>query len=225
MITPRLQGIIDYISKPTVADIGTDHAYIPIHLVRNNICTKVIATDIRKGPVEAARRHIKKYNQNIEVRLGGGLDPVCSGEAEQIIIAGMGGEMICKIISENFEKARAAQLVLQPMNAQYELRRFLHENGFSIQSESLAKEGVKIYNIMLAANGHQEPFSDDFDYHIPPYLADNELIQMLIYKKKREFIKILTGNQASQNPDSEIIAYYKRCLAKLEQINDIKEQP
>ncbi len=222
MITPRLQAIIDYISKPTVADIGTDHAYIPIYLIRNNICKKVIATDIRKGPVEAARRHITKYNQSIEVRLGGGLDPVCLGETEQIIIAGMGGEMICKIISDNFEKARQSLLVLQPMNGQYELRRFLHENNFSIKCENMAKEGTKIYNIMLVKDGYQKPFSDDFDYHIPQYLKNHELINMLVDKKKREFTKILKGNQLSQNPDIKVIEYCKRCLHKLECINIIK---
>ena len=222
MITPRLECILKYVTKKTVADIGTDHAYIPIRLVQDGISDKVIASDIKIGPVNAAKRHIEKYalSDKIEVRLGSGLAPIEENEAEEIIIAGMGGEMIIKILSDDEEKAKGARLILQPMNSQYDLRKFLHENGYEIELEDLATEGTKVYNIIIAKSGKSEPFSDDFDYHIPSYLLSHSLIDKLLDKKIREFKKIITGNQKAAVKNEELIYYYKKLLKRCEKLKE-----
>lgn len=222
MITPRLECILKHVTKKTVADIGTDHAYIPIRLIKDGISDRVIASDIKTGPVNAAKRHIEKYSlsDKIEVRLGAGLSPINENEAEEIIIAGMGGEMIIKILAEDENKAKNARLILQPMNSQYELRKFLHENGYRIILEDLVTEGIKVYNIIIAEEGVDVPFSDDFDYHIPPSLLSHRLITKLLEKKIREFKKIIQGNEKASVKNEELIDYYKNLLKRCEELKE-----
>lgn len=220
LITKRLEAILRHINEKTVADIGTDHAYIPIRLISDGICEKVIATDIKDGPVAAAKRHIEKYgfSQQIEVRKGAGLEPIQAGEVEKIVIAGMGGEMIENILRNSPEVSKESSLILQPMNNQYELRKFLINNGYKIVLEDLAAEGFKIYNIMEVKSGFDTPFSSDFDYHIPPYLKDHPLFSMLYEKKKREFKKILSGLTKATEKDNDAIFYYTENIKILEEM-------
>lgn len=218
MITPRLQCIIDHITGKIVADIGTDHAYIPIKLIENNIVEKVIASDIKKGPVEIAEQNIKKFGleNKIEVRLGGGLSILKKNEADTIIVAGMGGEMIEKILCENEEIAKSASfLILQPMNSQYELRKFLINNSYKIADEDIAVEGFKVYNILIVEKGYQDKFQNDIEYHIPKYLCNHKYFKNLYDKKKREFIKVISGLENSKDPDEEKLNLYKFWLEEL----------
>lgn len=194
MITPRLEMILRHVKGNTAADIGTDHGYIPIKLAEKGM--KVIATDINEGPLGAARKNAEKYDANISLRLGAGLEPLLPGEADCIIIAGMGGEMIERIISADFEKSRSALLLLQPMNSQYELRKFLRENGFCIEREDLAAEGHKIYNLFVVRNGEPNQYGREIDLHLPRLLYGNPLFGMLVEKKRREFEKIYKGLSA-----------------------------
>ena len=123
MITPRLEMLTRHIFGKTVADIGTDHAYIPIKLAEKGIA--VIASDISDGPLKAAAENIAKSGNCIELRKGSGLKPFLPGEADTVIIAGMGGELIEKILTESPDVAKSCMLVLQPMNSQEDLRKFL----------------------------------------------------------------------------------------------------
>lgn len=218
MITPRLQSILDMSDKAAVtADIGTDHAYIPIELVRSGMSEKAIASDIKEGPLEIARRNISEagLEDKIETRPGAGLSVVAPGEADQIIIAGMGGEMIESIIKDDIKTARASRLLLQPMNSQYELRRFLIENGFRITGEDIAIEGFKVYNIIAVESGSQKPFERDIDYHLPPYLKGHPLYGQLLAKKRREFEKIISGLERSKAPDNERLEKYRGLLKEM----------
>jgi len=100
MITPRLQAIINLVTAKTIADVGTDHAFIPIRLAQDKKIKKAVATDKNRGPIEIARGNVLKYGLSkiIELRQGAGLCPIEPGECEQIIIAGMGGALIADII-------------------------------------------------------------------------------------------------------------------------------
>ena len=191
MVSSRLNIILENVTTKKIADIGTDHAYIPIALTEKGI--KVIATDINPGPLENARKNIERKGLAIELRLGAGLSAINLGECEEIIIAGMGGELIQKILSDDLEKAYAARLLLQPMKQQAELRRFLLENGFEIVKEDLAKEGQKIYNLIIARQGNAKKPKREIDLHLPPALYKNPLFPELVQKKKREFSKQYNG--------------------------------
>ncbi|MBO5060054.1 MAG: SAM-dependent methyltransferase [Clostridia bacterium] len=221
MITPRLEMILRHVKGKSCADIGTDHCYVPIKLAEAGV--KVIATDIKPGPLKMAEKHTKKYGQNIELRLGGGLSPIEKEEVETIIIAGMGGEMIEKIIAADIEKARGSRLILQPMNSQYELRKFLAENGFNITCEDIAVEGFKVYNLMVASSGRANVYEKEIDLHLPKAVRNHPLFVQLLEKKKREFTGIYNGlNASSERNDSEI-ERMERLLSELEEIErDIK---
>lgn len=217
MLTPRLNCILKYINCDTAADIGTDHAYIAMEIIKKGLAKRVIASDLNKGPLDIAVSNINKngLENKIEARLGSGISVLSPGEAENIIIAGMGGELIAEIIKNNIEVARKSKLILQPMNEQYLLRKFLHEKGFTIEKEDIECEGHRVYNIIIVKNGKEEPFKSDIEYHIPLYLKENINFKALYEKKYREFNKIIKGLLNSNNCDEEKLAYYKDCMENL----------
>lgn len=217
MLTQRLNCIISYVNCESVADIGTDHAYVATELIRLGRAKRVIAADVRQGPLNAAIENIKKHGMEneIETRLGSGLSVLKTGEVEECVIAGMGGELICEILNEEIDTARSMKLILQPMNAQYEVRKYLFENGFQILKEDIVCEGERVYNIIITKSGKGEPFKNEIDWHIPPYLKEHQLFYELLDKKKREFKKIVKGLKESKNCDSEKLTYYEKLLSDI----------
>ncbi len=224
MITARLQAIMNLIDTKTIADIGTDHAYIPIKLAMENKISKAIACDKNEGPIEIAKANVKKYgiDKIIDLRCGDGLSAIKEGEVQTIIIAGMGGNLIGDIIENDINKAKGSKLILQPMNAQYELRKRLESMGFKIIKEELAKEGFKIYNIFAAVEGTQMRKKNEEEYHIPTELLNHQLIDMLVAKKQREFNKIYEGIKNSHRKSDEDLNILKYCEYMLSQINKIE---
>lgn len=161
-LMPRLQKIYDIVPPcTTAADIGTDHAYIPVCLCLSGKCQSAIASDIRKGPLERALATIEEYGAaSVKTRLGSGLMTVKPNEAQAIIIAGMGGILIADIIETSKETAlSASKLILQPMTAVPELREYLTENGFKIEKEYLVREEEKIYTVISATVGTDRPYT------------------------------------------------------------------
>jgi tRNA (adenine22-N1)-methyltransferase len=172
----RLKAVADFV-KPceTLCDIGTDHAYIPIYLINNKVCRYCIATDIRKGPLKKAKNNIlkNKLQEHIEVRQGYGLATVSMDEADTVIIAGIGGNLINEILSRGRDKAiKVKSFVLQPMNAIEKTRMWLLENGYCITKERLQKEGEKIYNVIEAVWNNKIYKQDDIYYYIGEKLIE-----------------------------------------------------
>ncbi len=221
MLTPRLKAIYNHVSAETIADIGTDHAYIPIELAITGRIRHSIATDINSGPLSIAAANIKKYGltNKIELRLGPGLAPILAGEADEMIIAGMGGEMIRQILEEGRTVAQSAsRLILQPMNAQYELRKWLASNHFRIDREDIATEGHKVYNILIITNGEMLFSEKDIYLHLPQSLQNHPDFGALWSKKHREFKKIRDGLLRSQIKNESLILKYTELLSDLERI-------
>ena len=221
MLTPRLYMIVNNLNTKSVADIGTDHGYIPVYLLKNNMVEKAIATDLRKGPLAAAKRTAEKYKveDKIDLRLGSGLSPIEIGETQSIIIAGMGGELIKNILAEDIKKSRSHEfLLLQPMNSQDVLRKWLFENNFSILKEDIETEGFKVYNLIVAKNGKSQCFSDEFSYHLPEYLYSHKKFNALKEKKKREFLKIKNGLTKAAKRDESQIKKYSEFLKRIESL-------
>ena len=117
-LSKRLNLIANYIDKcDTLVDVGTDHGYIPIYSVLKDICKKSIATDINKDPLDKAKLNsiFEGVDESVEVRLGGGLEPITKGEAQGLVIAGMGGNLIRDILEADKEKAKGFDfIILQP---------------------------------------------------------------------------------------------------------------
>ena len=155
----------------TLCDIGTDHAYVAIYLAKKGIADKIIAADIKKGPLLQARKNIDAFNVEhiVETRLSNGFDQFGQGEAECAIIAGMGGETIAEIL-ENEKGCK--YFVLQMQTAHKHLREYLCTHGYVIKKESVCREGNKMYTALLAVRGNS-PELNDVQKEIGPYLIEN----------------------------------------------------
>lgn len=136
-----------------VADVGTDHALVPIFLVLCGKCGFCIATDIAKGPIERARENIEAFGlaEKIQLRQCFGLEGIFEDEVDDVVIAGMGGENIAEIIDRAiFLKNGRINLVLQPMTKAHVLREYLYSEGFDIVEEKVAREDGRLYVAMRA---------------------------------------------------------------------------
>lgn len=143
------------------ADIGTDHALVPLELVRRGAFSRMIAGDVRKGPLAAAKANVEAagLSDRIALRLGDGLKVLEPGEAEVILISGMGGALMRRILAEGEEAAKAARrLVLSPQSEIPEFRSFLQKNGYGITDEEIVFEDGKYYFLMTAEPGEQKPW-------------------------------------------------------------------
>lgn len=159
----RLLSAIPYLSPGCiVADIGTDHAYLPIALCRRGICDRAVACDVRPGPLSSAKVHIAAagLTDRIDTLLTDGLHGVDAYHPDFVLIFGMGGELIARILSES-EWIRNADigLVLQPMSRAEVLRGYLTENGFSILGESLSRAERLYQTIYARYTGHSERYT------------------------------------------------------------------
>ena len=205
MLNGRLLTVYNKIpSCNIVSDIGTDHGYIPVELIIQGKCNRVIGADIGKGPLSAAEKNAVKFNvlDKIQLRQGNGLAPIEMEEMDTVIIAGMGGELICKILSQDLEKAKKANtLILQAMNHVEELRRFLYLEGFDILDEELSREDRRLYNIMVARYDGIVRVKSPFLVYIGEMLIKNKdpLLAKHVAKHITRINKALVGLEKSNN--------------------------
>ena len=160
----RLSAVANLVRPGSrLADIGTDHAYLPVRLVQTGVCPSAIASDIGAGPLEAARRTVTDngLTSEIALRLGDGLSTVAADEVEDIAIAGMGGETIVAILkAAPWVKNTHLRLILQPMTRAEDLRRWLLTHGFTVLEEHLIADGRHLYPV-LAAQYTAAPVCED----------------------------------------------------------------
>lgn len=219
-LTDRLLKIASLVSKgKKIADIGTDHGYIPVYLLNKGTIPFAILADVNKGPLENARKEVK-YNNLIDktdLRLGSGIEVLKKDEVDEIIIAGMGGILISELLEANKEVAHSVdKLILQPMQAQEELRKYLLGNGYEIVNEVLVKEDFRIYEIIETKyTGKNTILEDEIYFEVSKKLIENndpllkEFIDKKIYKYN-SIIKKLEGKngeavEAKRNDTKAII--------------------
>ena len=206
-----------------VADIGTDHAYLPIYLVENKIIDKAFACDVHTGPYQAAKQAVKNnvLEQKIEVRLGDGISVLAPNEANFLTIAGMGGTTMIEILSAKPQVlCNISGMVLQPQNAANALRKWLWQNGWCIADEELVIDEGRMYEILLVKHG-KEAAADDILADIGKILWEKrhpllkEHIENLLASAKR----VLRGMQ-----QSEIAKSSPRYTAEQEKIAQLEEK-
>lgn len=137
-----------------LADIGTDHAYLPIWLAREGRISRAIAADVRISPLRSAEYHIRRHHteEQVSVRLSDGLDAIFPNEADDVVMAGMGGELIVRLMeAAPWLKTGDKHLILQPMTSAEALRRYLAREGFAILREEAAEEDGHVYAVIQAA--------------------------------------------------------------------------
>ena len=198
-LSKRLQTIADFVKKNSVvADIGTDHAHIPIYLIENNIIDKAYACDINKGPLEKAKENIENFgvSENIVLRLSNGLDKMSNKEADTIIIAGMGGELIIDILERGksfFNKKNT--FILSPHTKTDEVRDYLLRKGFEILKEDMCIDEGKFYTVMEGRYTENKLMYSEAELLYGKYLIENKHPVLLEFLKKEEekYISILSN--------------------------------
>lgn len=225
-LTPRLQTIADSIKNcNTLADIGTDHAHLPIYLTKQDVLMHAIASDINKGPIEIAEARIRQngLQNKIETRQGSGLSVLKPREAEIIVIAGMGGILISEILEQDKEVAEAAELlILQPMQDSGKLRKYLVTHGFEIIDEELAKEESKLYEILwVKPKGRKQEAGEFMDIGSKLVEKKHPLLIELLEKKKNELNSIIPVLQQSNTVMSQ--KRLEECMKLINYYNEVKK--
>ena len=197
-ISERLRTVSSFVRDGAIlADIGTDHAYLPIYLALNNRIKFGYASDINKGPIDRALENIRKYNLDslIKTNLANGLDGIENFAPTDITICGMGGELIAKIIdSSTYVKNKNVRLILQPMTCVKELREYL-QKGFYTIVENVVFEDDKLYQIICVEYDGQEHSMSNIEMEIGPKNLINKgvMVEKLIYSTIAKKQRILSG--------------------------------
>ncbi len=226
-MTERLYAVASFVKTgSSVADVGTDHAYIPIYLLTNDVSECAIAMDINHGPLLRAKENIEKFGleNKILTRLSDGLSELMAGECDTVIIAGMGGILINRILDNSKHLyPHIKHYILQPMTAVEETRKFLEQNGFCIENERLAKEENKIYTIISAKRGAMK-IENEIDYYIGRKLKDNkdELLKDLLNGKIYELEKAIDSMKNTEN--AEICNKRSHFIFLKEEMEKIREE-
>ncbi len=229
-LTPRLSAVCDFVEQGSrIADIGTDHAYIPIYLSLNNIISYAVASDINEGPLSAAKKNIEANGLNIRTCLAPGNAGIVDMEVDTLIIAGMGGDVISNILNERIPEG-IEHIILQPMTHIEDARKAIHENGYKIEREKFVFEDdgkkERLYTIIEAQKGESGLWSE-FEYKISPLLISDPLFEYFADKEKTKIEKILLSMEKSENTEqkkyfSEYLKYLNDIRCKGENFNGDK---
>ncbi len=181
-LSTRLKTIANMVEQcDSVIDVGTDHGYIPIYLVENDMIKSAIASDINKGPVEKARNNITHNNVNSQIccRLGSGLSTVKKGEVQVAIIAGMGGNLIRDILEGDLDVVKLFKyMILQPVQNAEVLREYLYSTGYDIIDEEICKDDGKFYEIIKVRYNTKPIILDSIYYEISKILLQKKTLVM-----------------------------------------------
>ena len=196
----RLQSACAYLSAGgTVADIGTDHAYLPIEIIKKGLSQRAVACDINRGPIESARRNIEAagLSDRIDTMQTDGLHGVEDFHPTDILIFGMGGELIAKILSEApWVKDEGIGLILQPMSHAEILRRWLSEKGFAILGETLTWEDQYYQTIYARYCGKPYNLTEEEAFLGREILAsDSPLLEGYLRKRAETLNSVIAGKK------------------------------
>ncbi|EGT4136530.1 SAM-dependent methyltransferase [Clostridium perfringens] len=216
-LSKRLKRIAEHVDKcESVADIGTDHGYIPIYLVKEGICKKAIASDINKGPIEKAKVNVafEGVSNKIKCLLGPGLNPLKVGEVNGVILAGMGGNLTRDILLADMEKVKKYDfIILQPAQNPEVLREFLYKNDYEIIDEDLIKDEGRFYELFKVKyneNSEKLVFEDELEYEVSPLLREknhplfNEFIEEKINRCETILSFIKEDTEAAKKRKSDL---------------------
>ena len=214
-LSKRLAGIAKHVSEGVcVMDVGCDHAYLPIFLLQTKKVRFAIACDVAEGPLERAKEHIEAagLKNSISLVRSDGLSAFDKAPCEELVIAGMGGRLIIKILSESMDAASGFdKIIISPQSDIGEVRAFLFENGFVITDEELMLEDGKYYPILCMRYGKSDDFNEDDDIRNMHFRYGKHLIE----KKDRILFEFLSREEEKL---SEILAnieksgeYEQRC--------------
>ncbi len=195
-LSERLYNITEMVTPGhVVADVGCDHGYVSIYLVEEQIIPHAIAMDVGTGPLKRAKEHIEEagLTEYIETRLSDGVHALQPGEADSLIIAGMGGPLMQRIMEEGQDVlAQMKEFILQPQSEIAEFRHFLQNSGYHIISESMVCEDEKYYPMMKAVHGEMSYVNEvDFRYGRILLHEENPVLYQFLKKEERHYVNLL----------------------------------
>ncbi len=229
-LSPRMKTVADMVdTNGVVADIGCDHAFVSIYLVAEKNVSRVIASDVRPGPIAIAKSNVEKFGLGsaIHIRMGDGLEKLADENVDSIVIAGMGGMLITHILARGADVvARAKQLVLQPQSDLQAVRKYLHEQGHAILNEDMLVDAGKYYVVMDVRVGEKSRELSKVELNFGPVLLAKKhpILHAWLLEQQENNSNILS-NLAQKNTASaaartaeleeeqklllEALAYYK----------------
>ncbi len=196
MLSKRLKVVAGMVTEGnTIADIGTDHGYVPIYLVKNNICPKAYAMDINQGPIESAIKNIEAegLSDKIVAIKSNGLAKFEDNMAQSVVIAGMGGDLIIEILLAAKNLDTIEELILSPHKRVDLVRRFLHKIGWKIVKEDMLIDASKFYTVLKAVKGKDVTYTDE-EYEYGKILLEEKNQDLKLYLEK-EYNKFMIIRQ------------------------------
>lgn len=223
-LTPRLQAVASHVPQGArLADVGTDHAYLPVSLLLEGRIPSAVATDLRPGPLDRARLTASTYGctDRISFHLCDGLADVQPDEVDTVAIAGMGGETISNILAAaSWIKEKHLTVILQPMSTQTELRRWLWQNGYQIQCEDIVCESDTLYVVIAASAGPAVPISPAEEWAGRQNREDDaplrgQYLDSLLEKVDRAMKGIALSREGRTSPKYQELEQVRTGLAKM----------
>lgn len=226
-LSKRLKWIVEKLDKcDTIMDIGTDHGYIPIYLIKNNLANRVIASDINKEPLQKARMNASMEGVigKVDLRKGGGLSPLINNEAQGIIVAGMGANLIRDILEADIDKVKSLDyIVLQPAQNPEVLREYLYTNDYEIIDEDICVDEGKYYELFKVRFkvGEYTKLEPIF-YEISPLLLNKKSDEFREYllSKIEHYKKVITFIKEETQQSLERKNYLKEKIDVIEKFLD-----
>ena len=226
MLGDRLRAVAEFIRQGAVfADIGTDHAYLPVFLLREGKISYAVCSDVNEGPLLNAKSTAEEYGvfENIEFRLTDGAIGLEDVPVTDVAVCGMGGELIASIIDASPHlKSKGIRLVLQPMSKQEHLMAYLDASGFEIVDYSFATESDKAYIILVAEYSGRAP-SDDVKsgLMLPPKTCCATSQRAYLKTKLASLYRAYRGKKSAGEPcedEALLIKYAERTIESLDKI-------
>lgn len=231
-LSKRLQAVADMVTPGLrLADVGTDHGYIPIYLVSAGIIPSAVAMDINEGPLERAQSHIHAEGLEtvITARLSDGLKNLANDEADSMIAAGMGGGLIIRILSEGGGDAKGIkEYILQPQSEVPKVREYLCANGCRITAENMVLEDGKYYPIMKAVKGASDSYSEAELAYGKLLLAESHSVLKKFLERElainRRIAARLEANGSGRQDYSRTVERKREILHKIESMSAVLDK-
>ena len=224
-ISKRLLCCAAFVPKGScVADIGTDHGYLGIYLLQEGIAPHVIACDLRKGPLDNAKKNARLFevDGSMAFRLSDGLAELSPEEIDCAVLAGMGGDLILKILSQcDWRKKEGLTFVLQPQSAGNVLRRWLCEEGFEILREEPVRDGNFLYTVMQVRQGTPQPLTPGTEYASPALLeSGSELVGPYLLRVENALTATVEGLTHAEKQRPERLLYFSQALREIQEMRE-----
>ncbi len=228
-LSNRLLMTANLVNKcATVADIGTDHAYVPIYLIMSGLCESAIASDIKEGPCERARANINKYekafsglSERIRVTQAFGLEAIDFDSTDVIVISGMGGEVIVEILKNACNLNENHDIILQPQTDLPLVREYVLQHGYEIVKEYTCTEKYRVYNAFLCKKTIKTQSLDLVSIEIGHINGIKTDIKAYFDKLRRQLTVERDGIVFGKNGDMNRVNYINLLLEELE--NEVKK--